>query len=469
MKTKTLAGQPEGDPRSMKEAQASAIPRKSFFINMFTKDISLEDCILDLIDNSIDGLIRTKSISLEEISKDIFGTVKKKKIAKSKLPLISITHNNEYIEIKDNCGGIGYEDALNDIFNFGHGPGKVHGYLGVYGIGMKRALFKIGTHFHIESKTIRDGFSCDLNVTEWVDKDETLDDWTIPIHKTPGSTKPETAGVRIKIDQLHDEVKMRLNDGFLDENLASSIAKTYHFFLNRYVRIKLNGVNVGEFEIPLGKPEKGEISFEELESNNVNVKIIATIAKYPKDTKPSQEKSGWYVICNGRMVLAADKTSNTGWNIAPMPSWQPKHRLFLGLVFFESENPLALPWTTTKRNLNRESAIYQKVRLRMALAARPVIAFLNKQYPQDVDEEPTERVIAQGATGATLEAVSKKTSVFTAPPPPELAVKPKVQITYEAKKSEIESIRKTLRKPRMGRSRIGRYTFDYFLEQEGLK
>jgi len=44
--------------------KANAYPRKHFFFEMFTRDISLEDCILDLIDNSIDGLIRTRSIEI---------------------------------------------------------------------------------------------------------------------------------------------------------------------------------------------------------------------------------------------------------------------------------------------------------------------------------------------------------------------------------------------------------------------
>ncbi len=34
---------------------AKAYPRKHFFFEMFTRDLSLEDCVLDLIDNSIDA------------------------------------------------------------------------------------------------------------------------------------------------------------------------------------------------------------------------------------------------------------------------------------------------------------------------------------------------------------------------------------------------------------------------------
>ena len=35
-----------------------AEPTKSFFVEMFTKDIPLEQAVLDLVDNSIDGARR---------------------------------------------------------------------------------------------------------------------------------------------------------------------------------------------------------------------------------------------------------------------------------------------------------------------------------------------------------------------------------------------------------------------------
>ena len=43
---------------------AQAWPTKRFFLEMFVRDISLEDAILDLVDNSIDSLARTKNIPL---------------------------------------------------------------------------------------------------------------------------------------------------------------------------------------------------------------------------------------------------------------------------------------------------------------------------------------------------------------------------------------------------------------------
>ena len=35
-------------------------PVKSFFVEMLTRDIELEDAILDLLDNCVDGILRKK-------------------------------------------------------------------------------------------------------------------------------------------------------------------------------------------------------------------------------------------------------------------------------------------------------------------------------------------------------------------------------------------------------------------------
>ena len=37
---------------------AKAVPTKQFFVSMLTRDISLDDAILDLIDNCLDGALR---------------------------------------------------------------------------------------------------------------------------------------------------------------------------------------------------------------------------------------------------------------------------------------------------------------------------------------------------------------------------------------------------------------------------
>src|SRR6267142_1326072 len=135
---------------------ANAYPRKHFFLEMFTRDISLEDCVLDLIDNSIDGLVRTQKIdissSLLEEANGISVT------SPADLPQIDVSYSERYFEIKDTCGGIPREHAMKDVFNFGHHPGAMAGVLGVYGVGLKRAIFKLGDIFEMKSRTVEDGF-----------------------------------------------------------------------------------------------------------------------------------------------------------------------------------------------------------------------------------------------------------------------------------------------------------------------
>jgi hypothetical protein len=38
----------------------NASPVKSFFVHMLTRDIGLEEAILDLLDNCVDGILRSK-------------------------------------------------------------------------------------------------------------------------------------------------------------------------------------------------------------------------------------------------------------------------------------------------------------------------------------------------------------------------------------------------------------------------
>jgi len=196
---------------------ANAHPKKRFFIDMFTRDISLEECILDLLDNSIDGLIRSKNIRPEEISKSMFSA-KQERPNQNALPRIDLTYSEHEIKIKDVCGGIDYNYALTEVFNFGHTPGTDAGHLGVYGIGLKRALFKIGDYFVIKSHTINNGFKCELDVRKWVVDDERMDQWTIPITQLDGVSAKQ-AGTEITVTNLHKEVKMRLNDGMLATTL----------------------------------------------------------------------------------------------------------------------------------------------------------------------------------------------------------------------------------------------------------
>src|SRR5882762_11878465 len=110
----------------------SGHPAKNFFVNMLTRDIDLQDAILDLLDNCVDGAIRTRT--REMASKDSLDGY-----------WARITLSERKFTIEDNCGGIPWSLAKNKAFCMGR-PGDTHakaGTIGVVGIGMKRAIFKM--------------------------------------------------------------------------------------------------------------------------------------------------------------------------------------------------------------------------------------------------------------------------------------------------------------------------------------
>jgi Histidine kinase-, DNA gyrase B-, and HSP90-like ATPase len=439
---------------------ANAFPRKRFFLEMFTRDISLEDCILDLIDNSIDSLVRSREINP---AADILRHSKPPRPG-SELPLISVTLNEREVTILDNCGGIPLKLLENEVFSFGHDKGATLGQLGAYGIGLKRAMFKIGEEFEIFSKTSGSGFSAKVNVDEWAENDSELSDWTIPITERDEGLGLSEPGTRIHFLKLRDEVRMRIRDGAFLGRLTNEIARTYALFLETYVRVEVNGEHVEPMAIPLGTSSQITPGQVEFSKGEVKVRIIAALASR-RDSEWAYERAGWYVMCNGRVVLAADKSEMTGWGEG-LPRFHSKYNGFVGLAVFRSRNPLALPWTTTKRGLHRESPVFQSARIEMMKLARPIISFLNGMYPGSLFEQPVERQIAEKVVHADLRNLARKKPAPVHITKPANSARAVTKVCYDASPSDLERARKALREPKWSANKIGRFTFDHYLRTE---
>ena len=447
-----------------------AYPRKQFFIDMFTRDITLEDCILDLIDNAMDSYLRTRDI---DVGEEVFGRTDG---AVAHPGSIRINFSQQQFTIVDDCGGIDRKAAEDDVFCFGRAKGtQPVGGLGVYGIGLKRAIFKLGNLTVIDSSTADGGFTVRINLATWLeDGDDLAANWTFPIEDHFEKVTLWGAGTTITITDLHDEVKVRMSDGALEGTLRRIIAQTYSVFLGDHVSVVLNDVPVERVALPLGNSPEIKPGFEELVESGVTCTLLATLAP-PRLRK--LESAGWYVICNGRIVLAADKSEVTGWGAAVLPTFQPKYRPFVGVVLFMAEDPALLPWTTSKRGLNRESVLFQRVRSRMAGIAKPVLTFLNELYPSRSDEDSegagTEdddasagRAVAEGVKPADFRTLMRgpASSTFAVKPQPYRKTTTRVQ--FDAELGDVERIRRRIRKPGLSASSIGRYTFDHFLKTE---
>ncbi len=401
--------------------RADASPTKAFFVRMITRDISLEDCIMDLIDNSIDGAWRREGHRPMGLEQDVdlspYG--------------IEIAMSPERFSIIDDCGGMSLDDAAHHAFSFGRRASDRHDdySIGVYGTGMKRAVFKLGTQIKVRSAH-RDGgrdeaFVVPIDVDAWLENDAPPWDFDLVTDDMP---LPKD-GVEVTVESLTDGAAQAFSNPAFIQNLRRMIGRDYTLHLSRGLRISVNGSPVVGLAIELR--ESPEISPVRLAYEDavgglaVNVEIIAGMAAAPPDTSDPDEgddgdrRFGWYVVCNGRIVVAADKTSLSGWGTDFWPQWHSQYSGFIGVVLFTAASAVALPLTTTKRSVDTTSELYRRARPKMREATRRWIDYTNARK-QAIDEA---RRIETAALRVSLQSVAVQPTVrlpsFTARPAPE--------------------------------------------------
>ena len=319
------------------------------------------------------------------------------------------------------------------------------------------------TRNKITSRTEDEGFSIDVD--DW-SKDE--EDWTFPITYIQGARCRPKAGTRIEITKLRPEIALRVKSGSFMGTLFDRIQSTYGLFLDRYVDIIVNSQKLQPRPIPFGGSDEVIPAVERFErdfgSGLVKVTLVAGLGVRTWKA----ELAGWYALCNGRIVLAANKDTLTGWGDG-MASFQPKYRGFVGAAFYYSSNPYVLPWTTTKYGLNQEARIYQETRKRMEAVTRPVLRFLDDFYPSTSGDRELPEM---RAVGERIKAIDIR-KVASTKDPSQFEARPKarpsrttVRIQYDAETKDVDLIKRTLGKRSWSARRIGQHTFKYFLEME---
>lgn len=435
-------------------------PTKKFFIDMITRDISIEDAIIDLLDNSIDGANRINPIDYSNL-------------------YIYVTINQDCFEITDNCGGFSIDTAKRYAFRFGRPEDapKGNGTVGRFGIGMKRSLFKIGKNFTVESKFKQDSFKVEVDVEEWSKKvkkitnedgsSDIIDDWSFTYVETPNTDADD--GTSIKITNLNPEVSSLFSDESFITTLADNIQKLLNFSLQKGLTIYLNRKPLSGKRIELLLSDSTVPYHIEGTINNVRYKLIAGLGGIGEP-----KLSGWYIYCNNRLVLEADTSSITGWGVQPIPKWHINYVMFRGILFLDSEETLNLPLTTTKKGIDATSEVYKAILPLMKHGMLKVFEFL-KKIPQMGDEandyrtmlcENTSKI---GAVELKAYKFSNAVKVFVAPPlDTDIIARKKstVRIAYDVSKQTAE-VAKNHAEAKSYKE-LGETTFDYYLKLEEL-
>lgn len=436
---------PEPD-RSVINAQ----PTKEFFTEMLVRDIPLSRAIVDLVDNCVDGAMRLRG---DGSFTDLRAAIR---------------FDAHQFAIEDNCGGIPIPTARDYAFRFGRPEGaeETPGSIGKFGVGMKRALFKLGRQFEIESATPESRFTIAQDADAWIAND----DWTFQFRTLEENVAvpADQVGTRIRVQRLYLGVSDQLADPEFESRLAGEIRAAHSTAVHRGLAITVNGVPIGVD--PLGifndedfQPIEIRESFDGEGVPPVELRIIAGVAKR------SYSDGGWYVFMNGRRVLTADQTWVTGWGEGEstvIPRYHADYAYFRGYAFLTCSDAGRLPWTTTKTDLDTDDEIFVAVRQRMVRAMQEVIPFLKR-----VEDERSELGEDAPLSGKLATAVAvplqdlrqdSGSGHFVAPPAP---ARPRTRsIQYSKPLDQIEAAREVLEA--RSAKQVGEMTFDYFYERE---
>ncbi len=431
------------------EMEIEALPTKDLFISMLTKDLTLRDAIGDLVDNSLDGARRIRGDS------DYKGLYTKIEI------------KPEYFSISDNCGGITEELARNYAFRFGRHPNMdpVKHSVGQFGIGMKRALFKLGKEFMVDSTSNNSHFIIEHNVDEWKDKDP----WKFRFSKLEREQySADRQGTIIRVTSLHDNVSEQFGRKNFITELIDEIALEQLYNINMGLEITINDQKLEPPPLKLRDSASLQAAHHREEyKDGLGIHIYAGISE------ESADDGGWYIFCNKRLILGHEQTAVTGWGTRDsitIPKYHNQYYGFRGYVFIDADDASLLPLNTSKTNMDVDSAKFMATRLKMIQLMRPVIDFLNYLHEEEtefsrgeISEQPLKKTL-DTAELVDLSQIPKAEREFAAPKRPPKKRDNMRSIQYRKPKDEIDRAQEALGVN--SATEVGKKTFEYFMDME---
>jgi hypothetical protein len=439
---------------------------KRLFVSMLVKDIELLPAVIDLVDNSVDGARATSpnDIARHNISLDV---------------------SPDFFAISDDCGGISLDIARHYAFRFGRPKDYdgVAGSVGQFGVGMKRALFKLGRSFEVISWTASSYFRLPVDVDAWVNDPDP--EWQFRMSDIGDSPAEGNIGTRIKVENLHDSVK----EDFANQNVLGQLREQlrlrHQSVLQQGLSIKLNGQRLTGLapELLSGpdfSPVNRTLVVRTGDEGEVHVRIIAGVVASGSDENVDEGDAeafrgtvdaGWWVFCNDRLLLYADRTATTGWGVSS-PAYHPQYRNFRGYVYLESLRTELLPWNTTKTGVDSDSRVWRQVQSEMKVALSQVLSVINrvKSERERAEEDEDMPIVKAMARAKSVAVKSVPVSSIVVAPPPRQISKPAARrtsvqkIQYDVERDRYREAVEILGAP--SAAEVGRQTFDYFYERE---
>lgn len=424
--------------------KADASPTKRFFVDIITKDIQLDESIYDLVDNCVDGAKRLRPDGNFENLR------------------VEISISPTQFSISDNCGGIPLEVARKYAFKFGRADGfeETDHSVGQFGIGMKRALFKMGQYFKVTSTEPKSHFEIEVDVPVWL-SDNT--NWDFDIENLEETSFEETqTGTALLVENLNRGVPERFEQETFISSLANDLRIAHSEPMAAGLQILLNNKTIIASVWQLKNSENLKSLFKTY-SDDLGGRAVLNTRLYAGVSDTSTQNAGWYIFCNGRCILEADQSKTTGWSEidegVTIPKYHGQFARFRGYAFLDSDDASLLPWNTTKTGLDEESAAYRRLKPRLIEATRPIISFLNA-LDAEKDMEPEDRILT-----ATVErayniplARLQETASFVYTQPAKRGP-PMSKISYKKPKAETDKLLAAFDVTKL--SELGEQSFEY--------
>lgn len=438
---------------------------KQLFVSMLVKDIELLPAIIDLVDNSIDG---ARATNPDDMS----------------VHHVTLQVTPEHFAITDDCGGIELDVARNYAFRFGR-PSDYEGLpgsVGQFGIGMKRALFKLGREFTVTSRTANSSFVLHVDVDEWLA--DSSPNWHFRMSEFDTEYDPNTNGVgtEIVVTRLHASVSEDFSNPTVLAQLREQIRLRHQAALEQGLEIKLGGERLTGFAPTLlfgpdFRPVNDRFVIRE-NGGELHCQLVAGVSAAENENLDEGQAedfrtpgdAGWWLFCNGRLLLFAERSSLTGWGDNGA-AYHPQYRRFRGYVYLTSLETELLPWNTTKTSVDQDSRVWRIVQGRMKTALVQVQAVLNRlKNERQRAEEPEDMpvtIASQRAQPTPITRLPQSANVVAPPLPTKRAPKPPKtlqRIQYDVAYSRFQRAAEVMGISVI--SEVGRRTFDYFFDRE---
>lgn len=329
------------------------MPSKRIY-DALIQDISKEQAICDLIDNSIDNWKILEKTGLLEVN-------------------ISISESK--IEIKDNAGGIDLKTLPLLLMPGGTNRSGGKGIKGIWGVGAKRSLFFLGKKITILTHKKNDN-GLKLEVDEgWFTKDEGLDKWEIEYDID--NSRPEEV-TKIIIENL----KVILNPFSIGE-IRKFITRTYRDEIKEgNLQVTFNGEIIEIItKIPWSKseyaPPSRYITDVPVPHSDRKVHVEITLGVM---TQPGEEYSyGIDFIGNGRIILQNNLDWRMGFKRERLGLAHPTINRFKAVVRVSGDSR-DIPWNSAKSDINPNHPIYVHIADLVFQVSRQYVSFLRKNY-----------------------------------------------------------------------------------------